>query len=160
MLPGGRQSMPDGLKYPNVNQSINAGLLQWAAELAEVYADVEDVDFLVGTLAESPRPKGYLISNTAFYVFIMNASRRLLCDRFYQVRNGRSRAPCQCCCLPACCRLPCPAAVRLRSAHSCADSLSWLLEGLAHWEGRRHGMHACMHACNVCRMRSGCGQRS
>lgn len=49
-----------------------------------VYKDVEDVDFLVGTPAESPRPKGYLISETAFYVFIMNASRRLLCDRIFQ----------------------------------------------------------------------------
>ena len=50
-----------------------------------MYDSVEDVDFLVGTLAESPRPKGYIISDTAFYVFIMNASRRLLCDRFFQV---------------------------------------------------------------------------
>ena len=66
---------------------------QWAAELAEVYADVEEVDFLVGCLAESPRPKGYLISETAFYVFIMNASRRLLCDRFYQARGGSLTGP-------------------------------------------------------------------
>ncbi len=58
---------------------------QWAEELSSVYASVEDVDFLVGCLAENPRPEGYLISETAFYVFIMNASRRLLCDRFYQV---------------------------------------------------------------------------
>ena len=50
-----------------------------------MYASVEDVDFLVGCLAENPRPEGYLISETAFYVFIMNASRRLLCDRFFQV---------------------------------------------------------------------------
>ena len=62
--------------------------MQWAAELAEVYDNVEEVDFLAGCLAESPRPKGYLISETAFYVFIMNASRRLLCDRFFQVRSG------------------------------------------------------------------------
>ena len=54
-----------------------------------MYASVEDVDFLVGCLAESPRPEGYLISETAFYVFIMNASRRLLCDRFYQVQPNR-----------------------------------------------------------------------
>ena len=68
-----------------MNKSLCATCMQWAAELAEVYADVEEVDFLVGCLAESPRPKGYLISETAFYVFIMNASRRLQCDRFYQV---------------------------------------------------------------------------
>ncbi len=57
-----------------------------------MYASVEDVDFLVGCLAESPRPEGYLISETAFYVFIMNASRRLLCDRFYQVGRIGFRA--------------------------------------------------------------------
>ncbi|KAK9827997.1 hypothetical protein WJX81_006952 [Elliptochloris bilobata] len=49
-----------------------------------VYKSVEDIDYLVGCLAESPRPKGYVISDTAFYVFIMTASRRLLCDRFFQ----------------------------------------------------------------------------
>ena len=54
--------------------------------LKSVYKSVEDIDYLVGCLAEQPRPKGYVISDTAFYVFIMNASRRLLCDRFYQVR--------------------------------------------------------------------------
>ena len=63
-------------------------MLQWAEELSSVYANVEDVDFLVGCLAESPRPDGYIISETAFYVFIMNASRRLLCDRFYQVGDA------------------------------------------------------------------------
>ena len=58
-----------------------------------MYASVEDVDFLVGCLAENPRPDGYLISETAFYVFIMNASRRLLCDRFYQVGDRVQSAP-------------------------------------------------------------------
>ena len=46
---------------------------------------LQPVHCAAGCLAESPRPEGYVISNTAFYVFIMNASRRLLCDRFYQV---------------------------------------------------------------------------
>ncbi|KAK9825686.1 hypothetical protein WJX81_004113 [Elliptochloris bilobata] len=49
-----------------------------------VYKSVEDIDFMVGLLAESPRPKGFIITDTSFYVFIMNASRRLMCDRFYQ----------------------------------------------------------------------------
>ena len=57
-----------------------------------IYKSVEDVDYLVGVLAESPRPKGYIISETSFYVFIMNASRRLLCDRFFQASS-------QFCCL-------------------------------------------------------------
>ncbi|KAK9827996.1 hypothetical protein WJX81_006931 [Elliptochloris bilobata] len=52
--------------------------------IKSVYKSVEDIDYMVGCFAESPRPKGYVISDTAFYVFIMNASRRLLCDRFYQ----------------------------------------------------------------------------
>jgi len=56
----------------------------WASALKSVYKSVEDVDFLVGCLAESPRPRGYALSNVAFYIFIINASRRLLCDRFYQ----------------------------------------------------------------------------
>ena len=54
--------------------------------LKSVYKSVEDIDFMVGFLAEQPRPTGYIISDTAFYVFIMNASRRLMCDRFYQAR--------------------------------------------------------------------------
>ena len=54
--------------------------------LKSVYKSVEDIDYMVGCLAEQPRPQGYIISDTAFYVFIMNASRRLLCDRFYQAR--------------------------------------------------------------------------
>lgn len=62
--------------------------MQWVEELKSVYKSIEDVDYLTGCLAESPRPKGYVISNTAFYVFIMNASRRILCDRFYQVPSA------------------------------------------------------------------------
>ena len=54
--------------------------------LKSVYKSVEDIDYMVGCLAEQPRPKNYIISDTAFYVFIMNASRRLFCDRFFQVR--------------------------------------------------------------------------
>lgn len=59
--------------------------MQWAEALKSVYKSVEHVDFVVGCLAESPRPKGYVISDVQFYVFIISASRRLLCDRFYQV---------------------------------------------------------------------------
>ena len=72
-----------------MSETLNPAL-QWAEELSSVYTSVEDVDFLVGCLAESPRPEGYIISETAFYVFIMNASRRLLCDRFYQVGEASS----------------------------------------------------------------------
>ena len=44
--------------------------------------NVEDVDTIVGYLAESTRPHGYAISETQFVVFILNASRRLFSDRF------------------------------------------------------------------------------
>jgi hypothetical protein len=45
--------------------------------------NVEDVDTVVGWLAEFARPHGYAISETQFQVFILNASRRLFSDRFF-----------------------------------------------------------------------------
>jgi Animal haem peroxidase len=45
--------------------------------------NIEDLDTVVGYLAESTRPHGYAISETQFVVFILNASRRLYSDRFF-----------------------------------------------------------------------------
>lgn len=45
--------------------------------------NVEDVDTVVGWLAETTRPHGFAISETQFHVFILNASRRLFSDRFF-----------------------------------------------------------------------------
>jgi hypothetical protein len=45
--------------------------------------NVEDVDTVVGWLAEFHRPHGFAISETQFQVFILNASRRLFSDRFF-----------------------------------------------------------------------------
>ena len=45
--------------------------------------NIEDVDTVVGYLAESTRPHGFAISETQFVVFILNASRRLFSDRFF-----------------------------------------------------------------------------
>ncbi|MEP6494743.1 MAG: peroxidase family protein [bacterium] len=45
--------------------------------------NVEDLDTVVGWLAETTRPHGYAISETQFVVFILNASRRLYSDRFF-----------------------------------------------------------------------------
>jgi hypothetical protein len=53
-----------------------------AAELAAVYADVEDVDLTVGLHAEKP-PAGFGFSDTAFRIFVLMASRRLKSDRFF-----------------------------------------------------------------------------
>jgi hypothetical protein len=44
--------------------------------------NIEDVDTVVGYLAETTRPHGFAISDTQFVVFILNASRRLFSDRF------------------------------------------------------------------------------
>jgi hypothetical protein len=53
-----------------------------AKELADVYERVEDVDLLVGCLAE-PLPAGFGFSDTAFRIFILMATRRVKSDRFY-----------------------------------------------------------------------------
>jgi hypothetical protein len=45
--------------------------------------NVEDLDTVVGFLAESTRPHGFAISETQFLVFVLNASRRIFSDRFF-----------------------------------------------------------------------------
>jgi hypothetical protein len=47
-----------------------------------VVDNIEDVDNIIGYLAEFVRPHGYAISETQFMVFVLNASRRLFSDRF------------------------------------------------------------------------------
>lgn len=54
------------------------------AELKRLYGnDVEKIDTLVGMLAETVRPDGFAFGETAFQIFILNASRRLMTDRFF-----------------------------------------------------------------------------
>ncbi|GLQ31369.1 peroxidase family protein [Litoribrevibacter albus] len=54
------------------------------AELKRIYNnDIEQIDALVGQLAETIRPDGFAFGETAFQIFILNASRRLMTDRFY-----------------------------------------------------------------------------
>ncbi|WP_290650131.1 peroxidase family protein [Aquisalimonas sp.] len=55
---------------------------EWQRELEAVYGDVEQVDLLVGCLAETP-PPGFAFSDTAFRIFVLMASRRLKSDRFF-----------------------------------------------------------------------------
>jgi hypothetical protein len=53
-----------------------------AAEIKDVYGDIEKVDLMVGLFAEK-RPTGFAFSDTAFRIFILMASRRLNSDRFF-----------------------------------------------------------------------------
>jgi Animal haem peroxidase len=58
-------------------------------KLRSVYGDnpdkVDDLDLLIGTLAEAEdrRPTGFGFGETVFQIFIVSASRRLQADRFY-----------------------------------------------------------------------------
>lgn len=52
--------------------------------LSELYGgDVEQLDLMIGTLAEGHRPTGFGFGETLFQIFILNATRRLQADRFY-----------------------------------------------------------------------------
>src|SRR5712691_12609603 len=53
---------------------------QWQRELETIYGDVERVDLLTGTLAET-KPPGFAISDTTFRIFIVIAGRRIKSDR-------------------------------------------------------------------------------
>jgi hypothetical protein len=54
---------------------------EWQRELERIYGEVERVDLLTGTLAET-KPPGFAISDTAFRIFIVMAGRRIKSDRF------------------------------------------------------------------------------
>jgi hypothetical protein len=66
------QTNPDGTKINDCFGHENGSIVD----------NVEDVDAVVGWLAEFARPHGFAISETQFQVFILNASRRLFSDRF------------------------------------------------------------------------------
>lgn len=53
------------------------------AKLKAIYAGVEEIDLLVGTLAEAHRPTNFGFGETLFQIFIAMATRRLQADRFY-----------------------------------------------------------------------------
>lgn len=52
------------------------------SKLKKIYKSVEDIDCMIGMLAEEPRPSGWAFGDTTFTVFVAMASRRLLTDRF------------------------------------------------------------------------------
>ncbi len=70
------QSMEEGGRLVPVNDCLGH-------PDGTVIDNIEDVDTVVGWLAEPVRPHGFAISETQFQVFILNASRRLFSDRFF-----------------------------------------------------------------------------
>ena len=66
------QKNPDGTRINDCLGQPNGAIVD----------NIEDVDALVGWLAEPVRPHGFAISETQFQIFILNASRRLFSDRF------------------------------------------------------------------------------
>ncbi|MBQ0753053.1 MAG: peroxidase [Gammaproteobacteria bacterium] len=57
---------------------------QLLADLKALYNnDIEQIDTLVGQLGEETRPEGFGFGETSFQIFILNASRRLMTDRFF-----------------------------------------------------------------------------
>ena len=73
-----------GMKTPKSFEELTTNT-EWQKEIAAIYSSVEEVDLLVGTLAESNggTPVGFGFSDTVFRIFILMASRRLKSDRFY-----------------------------------------------------------------------------
>ena len=69
-----RMSVPKSFQELTENET-------WQKELEKIYRDVERVDLLTGTLAET-KPPGFAISDTAFRIFIVMAGRRIKSDRF------------------------------------------------------------------------------
>lgn len=69
-----RMSVPRSFQELTENET-------WQKELEKIYRDVERVDLLTGTLAET-KPPGFAISDTAFRIFIVMAGRRIKSDRF------------------------------------------------------------------------------
>lgn len=70
------------MSVPRTFEELTGGNQEQAGEISQVYATVEDVDFLVGALVE-PLPTGFGFSDTAFRIFIVMATRRFKSDRFY-----------------------------------------------------------------------------
>ena len=56
-----------------------------ADRLREAYGTIDRMDLMVGLMAENIRPAGFGFGETAFQIFTLMASRRLLSDRFLTV---------------------------------------------------------------------------
>jgi len=58
--------------------------LSVVAQVSAAYATVEELDLLVGCLAESPRPRGHVFGETTAHLLLAMQARRLRTDRFFQ----------------------------------------------------------------------------
>jgi Animal haem peroxidase len=54
------------------------------ALLKSVYSDIDQVDFMVGSLVDKDRPDGFAFGLVPFHIFVVMASRRIFSDRFFQ----------------------------------------------------------------------------
>jgi hypothetical protein len=63
-------------------RSLADGDATAAREIEKVYENVEDVDLIVGVMADR-KPAGFAISDTAFRIFLLMAARRLRSDPFF-----------------------------------------------------------------------------
>ena len=69
-----------GLEPPSTFLDMTGGNVEDAQLLSEVYeGDLEAVDLQVGMMTEPKRP-GWVVSETAFYIFILMAPRRIQSD--------------------------------------------------------------------------------
>lgn len=65
-------------------REISAQQAEDIRTMAQIYNnDIDKVDLLVGTLAETDRYPGFAFGNTPFYIFALMASRRLMVDPFF-----------------------------------------------------------------------------
>jgi hypothetical protein len=81
------------LRYNDFRRSLNLKPIRQFEDLTDdpmvleklhrIYGDVEKLDLLIGTLAESHRPDGFGFGETQFQIFLLMASRRLQADRFF-----------------------------------------------------------------------------
>jgi hypothetical protein len=73
-----------GLRMPPARSfhELADGNATFAREIEQVYDSVEDVDLIVGLMADR-KPEGFAISDTAFRVFLLMAARRLRSDPFF-----------------------------------------------------------------------------
>ena len=74
----------DAGKIISISQKMNGEYINdcFGKPTGTTVDNIEDLDTVVGWLAEPVRPHGFAISETQFVVFILNASRRLFSDRF------------------------------------------------------------------------------